>query len=214
LKLTVGRYYTPSGKSIQAYGIVPDIELEDFTPEVLDQARVKHDGVRREKDIRGHLVGESEEQTEDDNGPAAASKAQAAKKPKKDAKKIQYWWTETDAKPEKELSAKDKMLKDDFQVQQAYNYLKAWVVIEDQKRSAGTPVSASAAPVPAPIPEEKKEDEKPVPSKPSEKPGKEVPADKGAKRSAPKSKPAAAKKKNNEPPPVLMPEGESSQKAR
>jgi carboxyl-terminal processing protease len=218
LKLTVGRYYTPSGKSIQAYGIVPDIELEDFTPEVLDQARAKHDGVRREKDIRGHLVGESEEQTEDDNGPAAAAKGQPAKKAKKEAKKIQYWWTETDAKPEKELSAKDKMLKDDFQVQQAYNYLKAWVVIEDQKRSAGIGVSASAAPVPAPISEEKKEDEKPVPSKPSEKPGKEVPADKGAKKSAPKSKSSAAKsagkKKNNEPPPVLMPEGESSQKAR
>lgn len=219
LKLTVGRYYTPSGKSIQAYGIVPDIELEDFAPEVLDQARVKHDGVRREKDIRGHLVGESEEQVQEEAGPAAAS-AKDGKKPaiKKEAKKIQYWWTETDSKPEKELSPKDRMLKDDFQVQQAYNYLKAWVVIEDQKRSAGQPVSANAAePQPAPVPEVKKEDQKPAPSKPSEKPSaKEAPPEKGAKiapakpapsakKSEPKSKP---KPKSNEPPPVLMPDDE------
>jgi len=31
LRLTTARYYTPSGKSIQSSGIVPDIEL-DFTP--------------------------------------------------------------------------------------------------------------------------------------------------------------------------------------
>lgn len=158
LKLTVGRYYTPSGRSIQAYGIVPDIELEDFSPEVLDQARVKHDGVRREKDMRGHLVGESEEETDEESGPAAAaskdSKGKPSKTPKTEAKKIQYWWTETDAKPEKELSAKDRMLKDDFQVQQAYNYLKAWVVIEDQKSAA----AEAALPKSEPTPSETKEE--------------------------------------------------------
>lgn len=157
LKLTVGRYYTPSGRSIQAYGIVPDIELEDFTPEVLDQARVKHD-VRREKDISGHLTGEDEDESES-SGPAAATKEAKAKEAaakaakKKDApKKVQYWWTETEAKPEKELSAKDKLLKDDFQVQQAYNYLKAWVVIEEQKKAAA---AASTAQASAPAPAEK-----------------------------------------------------------
>lgn len=139
LKLTVGRYYTPNGRSIQAYGIVPDIELEDFAPEVLEQARVKHD-VRREKDMRGHLVGDSED-GEDTAGPAAIASPKAGAKAKKDDKskeqfkKVQYWWTETDSKPDKELTPKDKLLKDDFQVQQAFNYLKAWVAIEDQKRS-------------------------------------------------------------------------------
>lgn len=228
LKLTVGRYYTPSGKSIQAYGIVPDIELEDFTPEVLDQARVKHGDVRREKDIRGHLVGESEEQTQEDAGPAAATPGanKGAKKPKSDPKKIQYWWTETDAKPEKELSLRDRMLKDDFQVQQAYNYLKAWVVIEDQKRAAGQPVSAvneavpAANPVPTPISEEKKEDQKPALNKPSEKPAqkegasKAVPAKAAPKKAAPAKPSAKAAPKKNDPPPVLMPEGESTEKAR
>jgi len=129
LKLTVGRYYTPSGKSIQSYGIVPDIELEDLSAELLDQARVKRD-VHREKDMAGHLLG-------DDEGEDATAANPTARKdaPKKvDRKKIQYWWTESNVKPGKELTIKDKLLKDDFQVQQAYNYLKAWSVIEDQKK--------------------------------------------------------------------------------
>ena len=138
LKLTVGRYYTPSGRSIQAYGIVPDIELEDLASDLLEQARVKHD-IYREKDMHGHLIGDSEE-GEDSAGPAAVSHGKVSEKDKKDAKKktspkkVQYWWTESQTKPEKELSVKDKMLKDDFQAQQAYNYLKAWFVIEDQKK--------------------------------------------------------------------------------
>jgi carboxyl-terminal processing protease len=151
LKLTVARYYTPSGKSIQAYGIVPDIELEDFAPEVLEQARVKRD-IHREKDMRGHLVGDSED-GEDSAGPAAVAAPNKDAKLKKDAKKtefkkIQYWWTESDNKPEKDLTPKDKLLKDDFQVQQAYNYLRAWVAIEDQKGVA----SAAAVPAPAAAP--------------------------------------------------------------
>lgn len=125
LKLTVGRYYTPSGKSIQAYGIVPDIELEDFAPEILDQARVKRD-IRREGDMRGHLQGDGEDET---SGPAAAAnKKKADPKKKEEFKKVQYWWTEPDTKQKKELSSKDKLLKDDFQVQQAYNYLRALVL--------------------------------------------------------------------------------------
>ena len=157
LKLTVGRYYTPSGKSIQAYGIIPDIELEDLAVDVLEQARIKHEN-RREGDIRGHLTGELEE-GEDSAGPAALSTGNVNKSPVKkdvkkgDGKKIQYWWTEIDAKDsKKELSAKDKLLKDDFQVQQAYNYLRAWVVIESQKRG-GLPVAGGVAPAePLPVP--------------------------------------------------------------
>lgn len=135
LKLTVGRYYTPSGRSIQAYGIVPDIELEDLASDVLDQARVKRD-IHREKDMRGHLIGDSEDESSSTGPAASTEKGKAAKKDakkKEEPKKIQYWWTESDGKSDKELTPKDRLLKDDFQVQQAYNYLKAWVVIEDQK---------------------------------------------------------------------------------
>lgn len=54
LRLTTARYYTPSGKSIQAVGIDPDIELE--------QPRAKAGGPTRERmresDLRGHLENE------------------------------------------------------------------------------------------------------------------------------------------------------------
>ena len=39
------------------------------------------------------------------------------------------WWLNSDKKDE-ELSAKDKLLKEDFQVIQALNYLKAYKVMK------------------------------------------------------------------------------------
>ncbi|WP_421867103.1 S41 family peptidase [Motiliproteus sp.] len=50
LKLTTARYFTPNGRSIQAEGIVPDIEVEQATLTRLDtRQRVK------ESDLVGHL---------------------------------------------------------------------------------------------------------------------------------------------------------------
>ncbi|MDP1125233.1 S41 family peptidase, partial [Klebsiella pneumoniae] len=37
VKLTTARYYTPNGRSIQAEGIVPDIELEDVQVAAVEQ---------------------------------------------------------------------------------------------------------------------------------------------------------------------------------
>jgi len=51
LRLTTARYYTPSGKSIQAKGIVPDIEVLQDVPEEL-KARTDTKG---EASLRGHL---------------------------------------------------------------------------------------------------------------------------------------------------------------
>ena len=51
LRLTTARYYTPSGKSIQAKGIVPDIEVLQYVPDVL-KARSDTKG---EASLRGHL---------------------------------------------------------------------------------------------------------------------------------------------------------------
>src|ERR1041385_235521 len=60
LRLTTARYYTPSGKSIQAKGIVPEIEVLQDVPEEL-KARSDTKG---EASLRGHLkTQEGEEQT-------------------------------------------------------------------------------------------------------------------------------------------------------
>jgi carboxyl-terminal processing protease len=59
LRLTTARYYTPSGRSIQAKGIVPDIEALQDVPEEL-KARI---ATRGEASLRGHLGAEGQEET-------------------------------------------------------------------------------------------------------------------------------------------------------
>ncbi len=112
LKLTVARYYTPSGVSIQAEGIHPDVELENIDKKTLKTMRKKKK-IRREKDIKGHLLSDNE------------------KKALKDTKKnmMSFWWSENNKKS-KNMTPKDKLLSEDFQIFQAFNYLKAWQVIK------------------------------------------------------------------------------------
>ncbi|MTI15015.1 S41 family peptidase [Sansalvadorimonas verongulae] len=50
LKLTTALYYTPSGRSIQAEGIMPDIEVDNASV-----TRVKENNSYREADLKGHL---------------------------------------------------------------------------------------------------------------------------------------------------------------
>lgn len=58
LRLTTARYYTPSGRSIQAKGIDPDIVVEQETPE--DIKKREKLSPRGEANLRGHLTSESE----------------------------------------------------------------------------------------------------------------------------------------------------------
>lgn len=59
LRLTIARYYTPSGRSVQAGGIDPDIIVPQLSdPDYKDRPRV------READLRRHLV--SQESVKDD----------------------------------------------------------------------------------------------------------------------------------------------------
>ena len=59
LRLTTARYYTPSGRSIQATGITPDIEV---LQEVPDNMKAQID-TKGEASLRGHLKAEGAEQT-------------------------------------------------------------------------------------------------------------------------------------------------------
>ena len=55
IRLTTAQYYTPSGRSIQAKGIEPDIVVEQARVEVLNE-----EGRRREGDLRGALSNPNE----------------------------------------------------------------------------------------------------------------------------------------------------------
>jgi carboxyl-terminal processing protease len=59
LRLTTARYFTPSGRSIQAKGITPDIEVLQDVPEDL-KARTDTKG---EASLRGHLKAEGHEES-------------------------------------------------------------------------------------------------------------------------------------------------------
>jgi carboxyl-terminal processing protease len=62
LRLTTARYFTPSGRSIQAKGIVPEIEVLQDLP---DDIKAKTDtSTKGEASLRGHLQGDAgKEQT-------------------------------------------------------------------------------------------------------------------------------------------------------
>src|SRR5499433_1654857 len=59
LRLTTARYYTPSGRSIQAKGITPDIEV---LQEVPDELKARTD-TKGEASLRGHLKNDGDEKT-------------------------------------------------------------------------------------------------------------------------------------------------------
>jgi len=84
VKMTTARYYTPSGRSIQAEGIVPDIEVEPVKISSLE----KNDfNPLRERDLSGHLEngnGDSDDENKDDE-PKEIDNGSDADKTKDDA---------------------------------------------------------------------------------------------------------------------------------
>jgi carboxyl-terminal processing protease len=64
LKLTIARYYTPSGRSIQAQGIEPDIEVQAKTVDESEDEE-KSSIIIKEKDLKNHLEPEKTAISED-----------------------------------------------------------------------------------------------------------------------------------------------------
>jgi carboxyl-terminal processing protease len=120
LKLTTARYYTPSGRSIQAKGIEPDIYVDD--------GRESPNRIR-EANLENHLgTGRAE---------AAASKAvEALKKNDGDAEKARTTASGAGAAARFEFGSAE-----DFQLTQAMNQLKGQPVIASARA-----VSAQAKP--------------------------------------------------------------------
>ncbi|HUG45147.1 MAG TPA: S41 family peptidase [Sphingomicrobium sp.] len=59
LRLTTARYYTPSGRSVQAGGVNPDIKVPQLSdPDYNDQPAI------READLRRHLIGQTKAEDE------------------------------------------------------------------------------------------------------------------------------------------------------
>jgi carboxyl-terminal processing protease len=114
IKLTTARYYTPSGRSIQAKGIEPDIVVEDpAMPESEDGFRV------READLEKHLSNPTGSEPAPAQKPADTIKAPPADKPGKEKKPAT-------------LEPGEIVSKNDFQVNQALNLLKGLQILRDR----------------------------------------------------------------------------------
>ncbi len=111
LKITTSRYYTPSGKSIQAKGIVPDVMVDD-TEEGSPYAALR----MREADLEKHLGSGQGEEVKD----AAREKAR-----EEALKRLE----EESRKPAAERRAPEFGTEKDFQLQQALNQLKGKPVL-------------------------------------------------------------------------------------
>jgi carboxyl-terminal processing protease len=116
IKLTTARYYTPLGRSIQAKGIVPDVVVEE------SQNGSAHDHIR-EADLERHLQNDKEQVAAVKEAvPVKATKNGKAKT--KDLPKDEGD-DETPKTPPVEFASKN-----DYQLNQAMNLLKAWQIIE------------------------------------------------------------------------------------
>jgi carboxyl-terminal processing protease len=103
LRLTTARYYTPSGRSIQLRGIIPDILMEYIPPD--EEKERKQIRFKREKDLKGHMPNESIKKEE----------TQKESEPKEREKRLQ------------------EALRKDNQVQHALQILKSWKIITQIK---------------------------------------------------------------------------------
>ena len=115
IKLTTARYFTPSGRSIQAKGIVPDIAVEE-TPNGMSPMRL------READLENHL-----ENNRDDGKEATPVKPQTKAPAKPKTGPAKEGDDEGFEPPGRELASKK-----DYQLNQALNLLKGLQIIQSK----------------------------------------------------------------------------------
>jgi carboxyl-terminal processing protease len=109
VKMTTARYFTPSGRSIQAEGIVPDIEIERIKVSALDDNDFTP---LREQDLSGHL--------ENGNGKTKTAEGAEAE-------------SETSAKPEDKVEDNTPLAVKDYYLSQALNLLKGMSILTPKK---------------------------------------------------------------------------------
>ena len=134
IRLTTARYYTPSGVSIQAKGIVPDIVVEQAKLE-----KVKSDVNFSEASLKGHLI---------NSDTADADASDAKKDDKKDEKKIdKKWLKDKDAKKDDKKDKEAKDAAEDYQLNRALDLIRALSIYQRSGDSA--PVAPATETTPA-----------------------------------------------------------------
>jgi carboxyl-terminal processing protease len=119
IKLTTARYFTPSGRSIQAKGIVPDIVVEE-SANGGSAARL------READLEKHLENNTDKDAATPVKPQSKAPAKAKSSPSKDE------GDEQSEAPSRELASPK-----DYQLNQALNLLKGLQIMQTKPQALG-----------------------------------------------------------------------------
>ena len=116
LKLTTARYFTPSGRSIQAKGISPDIELDNISLKG-DEEEESIDFSSQEKDLKNSLSAQDEEESTSED-PTELSPEEILKSQDEI----------TDARDQEFVD----LLMEDYYVHEAVNVLKALKIYKNK----------------------------------------------------------------------------------
>jgi len=116
LKLTTARYFTPSGRSIQAKGISPDIELDNISLKG-DEEEESIDFSSQEKDLKNSLSAQDEDDTTSED-PTELSPEEILKSQDEI----------TDARDQEFVD----LLMEDYYVHEAVNVLKALKIYKNK----------------------------------------------------------------------------------
>jgi carboxyl-terminal processing protease len=135
VKLTIAQYMTPSGKKIQAVGIKPDVVIDEVEAEFVDNNR-KESTFIREKDLKNHLTATVEteeerklrEETELKERLERTERYKQLREKKKKGKTKEVVASSNDDDDNRKIAPKD-----DYQVNQAINYLKNIGLIKSLK---------------------------------------------------------------------------------
>jgi carboxyl-terminal processing protease len=119
MRLTTARYYTPSGRSIQAKGIEPDIRVQQADVELIDQP-----DARREADLRGALDSPQDGDGEPPADGAGASDAEGNGDRGNDGGTDGGAAREAESPQETEAAQKQARLAEDYQLSRAVDLLR------------------------------------------------------------------------------------------
>jgi carboxyl-terminal processing protease len=134
VKLTIAQYMTPLGRKIQAVGIKPDVLIDEVEAEWVANNK-KESTFIREKDLKNHLTATIESEEEKKMREADELKERIDRTQRfremREKKKIHKEKKLPAVADDEDEFAKKLNPKDDYQVNQAINYLKSIALIKN-----------------------------------------------------------------------------------